>query len=158
MKAPRFLAILAMVSVLLFGLPHVAWADYIASRCDTRWQNDGSEGLNWCAFVGYNATTGTIQAGMSYSDFQTGNVYAIRAIDVLLWRQTPDGAISLKDSCEGCPVTRFVYNDADQVTTGWSGFGCSRDYWAEIDFRIQWEPDGDLTGLIVRNSPSVSLC
>lgn len=154
----RFISFIAIALLFVVAGPvSPAKADWVASRCGTKWQADATEGMNWCVFVGYNDVTGTIEGGFSYSDYQTGNVYAVWVRDVLLWRDD-DGSIHQKDSCTDCPEWRFVYNDANEVTTGWSGFSCGKAYWTEADFKIQWEPDGAITDLFVKNSPRIQLC
>lgn len=135
-----------------------ASAATLLANCNTRWKPPNqTEGLNWCASLQYNDTTGEIKAAFDFSDYATGNVYAIRVVDVNLWRNV-DGVDSVKDSCGYCPDDVFVYDAAQQDSTGWNDYVCGRAYRATATFRIQWNASGDLNDPITRGTDWALLC
>jgi hypothetical protein len=134
-----------------------ASASVLLANCGTRWQFDGTDGLNWCVNLAYNDTTGDIKGTFDFSDYATGNVYAIRVVDVTMYRNV-DGEVSVKDSCDYCPDDEFVYDAVQQVSTDWSGYLCNRWYRVTATFRIQWGPNSDLGGPITRGTDWALLC
>lgn len=153
----RFLPFLAAL-VLVLGTASPASAATLDQRCGLKWKNlNYQEALNWCVELGYNDITGNIQGAFFYSDYTSGNVYAIKVTDVLLWRQV-DGENSVKDSCIDCPVAVYVYDSRDELSTGWSGYTCGRYYLVQADFRIKWDSDDDFGPVLSRTTDWNLLC
>jgi hypothetical protein len=157
----RLAVVFGLVLALVWASPanaSPATSSALVSHCGTKWRNaDQTESLNWCVSLLYNDTTGNIRGAFDYSDYQAGNVYAIRIVDVTLWRDA-NGTVSVKDTCDYCPDDEFVYDDANQVGTGWGGYACDRLYRVTATFRIQWDSSSDLIGGVTRGTDWAQLC
>jgi len=154
----RSSALVLLTAVFLLGSMLPASASILSERCGARWKADDSQALRWCIAVNYNDTTGNIESVFHYSDLNTGDVYRVWVGEINLWRRGPDGDIALKASCGACPTWEFVYDGWNEIDTGWVGYLCNRDYWADVTFRIQWNEGGAITDDVTRLSGAVSLC